>query len=93
MVLSSNDTALGKITGDGVIGYERAFMTAGVPSVIGSLWNVSDTSTVLLMTEFYKNLYANQDKTQALQKAMLTTMKKYPKPFDWAGFTLTGDTL
>lgn len=93
VVLSSGDTALGKITGDGVIGYERAFMTSGVPSVIGSLWSVSDTSTILLMTEFYKNLLSKQDKTQALQQAMLTTMKKYPKPYDWAGFTLTGDTL
>ncbi len=93
VVLSSCDTALGKITGDGVIGLERAFMTAGVPSVIGSLWDVPDKSTALLMTEFYKNLQTNKDKPQALQQAMLTVMKKYPNPFDWAGFTFTGDTL
>ena len=93
VVLSGCKTGLGKITGDGVIGLERAFMAAGAKSVISSLWNVSDSSTALLMTEFYKNLQKNPNKTQALQQAMLTTKKQYPSPFDWAGFTFTGDTL
>ncbi|BAZ08577.1 hypothetical protein NIES4071_03820 [Calothrix sp. NIES-4071] len=93
VVLSSCNTALGKITSDGVIGYERAFMTAGVPSLIGSLWDINDEATILLMTQFYKNLFTNHNKPQALQQAMLTTKQKYPNPRDWAGFTFTGDTL
>jgi CHAT domain-containing protein len=93
VVLSACETGLGKITSDGVIGLERAFIAAGVKSVMSSLWNVSDSSTALLMTEFYKNLQKNPNKTQALQQAMLATKKKYPSPFDWAGFTFTGDTL
>lgn len=90
VVLSSSQTALGRITGDGVIGLSRAFFAAGVPSVIGSLWYVPDQSTAFLMTEFYKHLRENPDKAAALRQAMLATMKKYPHPMEWAAFTLIG---
>ncbi len=90
VVLSSNDTALGKITADGVIGLSRSFLTAGVPSVIGSLWIVSDNETAFLMIEFYEKLSENPDKAAALRHAMLATMKKYPNPQYWAAFTLIG---
>lgn len=90
VVLSSNSTALGKITGDGASGLSRSFFAAGVPTVVGSLWTVDDTSTVLLMTKFYENLRENPDKASALRQAMLATMKQYPNPKDWAAFTLIG---
>lgn len=90
VVLTGGNTALGRITGDGVIGLSRAFLAAGADSVIGSLWNVSDISTVTLMSEFYGNLSKNTDKAGALRQAMLETMKKYPNPEDWAAFTLIG---
>ncbi|WP_234711189.1 CHAT domain-containing protein [Nostoc punctiforme] len=90
VVLSSNDTALGKITADGVIGLSRSFFAAAVPSVIGSLWSVPDKETAFLMIEFYQKLSENPDKAAALRHAMLATMKKYPNPRDWAAFTLIG---
>jgi CHAT domain-containing protein len=88
--LSAGNTALGKITGDGVIGLSRSFFSAGVSTVVGSLWDVSDSSTKFLMTDFYENLQKNPDKAAALRQGMLATMKKYPKPRDWAAFTLIG---
>ena len=91
VVLSACDTGRGKITGDGVIGLSRSLISAGVPSVIVSLWSVPDTPTADLMTEFYKNLEENPDKAQALRQAMLSTMKNYPNPVDWAAFTLIGE--
>ncbi|MBV6622707.1 MAG: CHAT domain-containing protein [Rivularia sp. (in: Bacteria)] len=90
VVLSACETALGRITNDGVIGLSRAFFTAGADSVIGSLWLVPDESTATLMTEFHANLSKNTDKASALRQAMLETMKQYPNPRDWAGFTLVG---
>jgi CHAT domain-containing protein len=95
VVLSGGASANGKITGDGVIGLPRAFIAAGAKTVVGSIWEISDKPTVLLllMTEFYKNLQTNLDKSQALQKAMLTMIKQYPNPRDWAAFTLIGDKL
>jgi CHAT domain-containing protein len=91
VVLSACDTGRGRITGDGVIGLSRSLITAGVPSIIVSLWKVPDDSTAFLMTEFYKNLNTTSDKAQALRQAMLTTRQKYPEPLNWAAFTLIGE--
>jgi CHAT domain-containing protein len=91
VILSACDTGRGRITGDGVIGLSRSFITAGVPSVIVSLWSVPDAPTASLMTQFYQNLKQNPDKAQALRQAMLTTMGTHPNPKDWAAFTLIGE--
>ncbi|MGB3759898.1 MAG: CHAT domain-containing protein [Rivularia sp. (in: cyanobacteria)] len=90
VVLSGCETALGRITSDGVIGLSRAFLAAGADSAIGSLWDIPDLPTASLMTEFHANLSKNTGKADALRQAMLETMKKYPNPRDWAGFTLVG---
>jgi CHAT domain-containing protein len=92
VVLSACDTGRGRITGDGVIGLSRSFISAGVPSVLVSLWSVPDAPTASLMTEFYQNLQKNPDKAQALRQAMLTTMKQHPNPKNWAAFTLIGES-
>jgi CHAT domain-containing protein len=91
VVLSACNTGRGRITGDGVIGLSRSLISAGVPSVLVSLWAVPDAPTASLMTEFYQNLQKNPDKAQALRQAMLTTMKQHPNPKDWAAFTLIGE--
>jgi CHAT domain-containing protein/tetratricopeptide (TPR) repeat protein len=91
VVLSACNTGEGRITGDGVIGLSRALISAGVPSVIVSLWSVPDAPTSELMQAFYQNLQNNPDKAQALRQAMLTTMKTHPGPRNWAAFTLIGE--
>jgi CHAT domain-containing protein len=91
VVLSACNTGFGRITGDGVIGLSRALISAGVPSVIVSLWAVPDAPTSELMQSFYQNLQNNPDKAQALRQAMLTTMKTHPQPRNWAAFTLIGE--
>jgi CHAT domain-containing protein len=91
VVLSACNTGFGRITGDGVIGLSRALISAGVPSVIVSLWAVSDAPTSELMQSFYQNLQNNPDKAQALRQAMLATMKTHPGPRNWAAFTLIGE--
>ena len=89
-VLSACDTGRGRITGDGVVGLSRALITAGVPSVIVSLWAVPDAPTAALMTEFYRQLQPGQTKAQALRQAMLVTLETHPEPINWAAFTLMG---
>ncbi|MBD1841775.1 tetratricopeptide repeat protein [Coleofasciculus sp. FACHB-64] len=92
VVLSACDTGRGDITGDGVVGLSRSLISAGVPSVMVSLWAVNDNSTAFLMTEFYRNLQQNPDKAVSLRQAMLTAMKQYPNPKQWAAFTLIGES-
>lgn len=89
-ILSACDTGRGRITGDGVVGLSRALITAGVPSVMVSLWAVPDAPTAELMTEFYNQLAQGQDNAQALRQAMLITMQQHPEPRNWAAFTLLG---
>ncbi|WP_413164559.1 CHAT domain-containing protein [Capilliphycus salinus ALCB114379] len=90
VVLSACNTGRGKITEDGVIGLSRAFISAGVPSVIVSLWYIPDNPSADLMIEFYRQMQTTSDKAYALRQAMIETMKKHPRPLEWAGFLLIG---
>jgi CHAT domain-containing protein len=90
VVLSACQTGLGHLTnGDELVGLSRAFIYAGTPSVVSSLWVVKDESTAYLMTEFHKNL-RKYDKAEALRRAQLKTKKKYKSPYHWASFVLIG---
>lgn len=93
VTLSACQTGLGVATsGDEVIGMNRAFIYAGAPSIIASLWSVSDLSTATLMEDFYKNL-RTMPKDEALQQAQISllNMDRFSDPFYWAPFYLTGD--
>jgi len=91
VVLSACQTALGNLTkGDELVGLSRAFIYAGTPTVLSSLWVIQDESTSYLMTEFYKNL-RKYSKAEALRRAQRSTKKKYSSPYHWASFVLIGD--
>ncbi|WP_049559170.1 CHAT domain-containing tetratricopeptide repeat protein [Limnoraphis robusta] len=92
VVLSACNTGLGKITEDGVIGLSRSFISAGVPSVIVSLWYIPDHPSADLMIEFYQQMQTISDKALALRKAMIKTIEKHPRPLEWAGFILIGQS-
>lgn len=91
VVLSACDTGQGTILSDGVVGLSRSLLAAGAPSLLVSLWKVSDEATADLMVAFYQQLESNPDKAQALRQAMLKTRQKHPDPVDWAAFTLVGE--
>ena len=91
VVLSACDTGRGVISDDGVIGLSRAWIMAGIPTVIVSLWSVPDAPTSALMLEFYRQLAQGADKAQALRRAMLTILQQHPDPLDWAAFALIGE--
>jgi len=92
VVLSACQTQLGaQSKGDDIVGLNRAFIYAGASSVIASLWVVDDEATSLLMKAFYSHLKQGMSKAAALQAAQTATRKKYPNPYYWAAFVLTGD--
>jgi CHAT domain-containing protein len=100
VTLSACETGLARGTkgdfpqGDDLVGLTRAFIYAGAPSVVASLWKVSDDSTVDLMRSFYVNLQT-MPKAEALQKAELALAKSNAMasshPYFWAPFILVGD--
>ena len=92
VVLSACNTGGGDLSGDGVTGLSRAFIAAGVPSLIVSLWSVPDAPTGELMAVFYEEWLRHGDKAQALRQAMLAIRDRYPNPINWAAFTLIGES-
>ena len=56
VVMSACETGLGEITEVGIEGLQRAFKSAGVETLIMSLWKVDDKATELLMRDFYTHL-------------------------------------
>jgi len=98
VMLSACETALVRSEvgdfplGDDLVGLSRAFIHAGAPSVVASLWKVSDESTVELMRAFYRNI-KTMSKSEALQRAQLDLMKSDLcfHPYFWAPFILLGD--
>jgi CHAT domain-containing protein/tetratricopeptide (TPR) repeat protein len=79
--LSACETGLGQSAGgEGLLGLQRAFQTAGAKTVVASLWKVPDRATQLLMTRFYDNLWQRRmTKLEALREAQRWLMREGPK--------------
>ena len=95
-VLSACNSGTGEWKkGEGMMSLARAFAFAGCPSLVMSLWNVSDQSTSELMTAFYENLKVGQPKDEALRQAKLhylqTASSEYTKPIYWGSFVAVGN--
>ncbi|RKZ16690.1 hypothetical protein DRQ53_05595 [bacterium] len=93
-VLSSCSSGTGKIlNGEGVLGLSTAFLSAGVPAVLASLWAVDDGATAQFMELYYGFLATEQTCAEALtsaqQKMRVQTATRHP--YYWAGFVLIGD--
>jgi len=93
-VLSGCETAGGRVTtGEGTLGLTAAFLSAGVPVVVSSLWPVDDRVTRLIMRSFYRHLAAGDPVATALRRSQLEISRsaKYAHPYFWAGFTTVGE--
>lgn len=92
VTLSACQTQVGQLSkGDEIVALNRAFLYAGTPTVMASLWSVDDRATSLLMERFYTHLRAGMGKAEALRHAQQEVRKEYEHPYYWAAFTLTGD--
>jgi CHAT domain-containing protein/tetratricopeptide (TPR) repeat protein len=91
VVMSACETGLGRMSaGDEMTGLTRTFLAAGAKVVVSSLWSVSDDSTALLMQEFYRGLKSGKSSAEAMRTAEIEVRKKYPHPYYWAAFIVTG---
>ncbi len=104
VVLSACRTALGPVEGDGVIGFARAFLSAGARSVVATQWDVSDRVSYEVMREFYARRARGASNSRALRGAQLAVLRALragtihadgaalpETPRLWAGFVLTGE--
>lgn len=74
----------------GVYGLRRAIQAAGAQTLVTSLWDVDDASTMQLMVEYYRQLRSGQDRVDAMHKAMRKVRLQHPHPYYWAPFIVLG---
>lgn len=94
LVLSACQTGINEqIPGDELIGLTRAFLYAGVKSIMVSLWTVNAVSTMKFMESFYKKIQCRMNKAEALQQTQIEMIKdrQFFHPYYWAPFILIGD--
>jgi CHAT domain-containing protein/lipopolysaccharide biosynthesis regulator YciM len=77
VVLSACDTGLGKFAGsEGMLGLQRAFLSAGAGATLCTLWSISDAATSVLMEQFYSNLWQKKtSRLEALRQAQITVLR------------------
>jgi CHAT domain-containing protein len=91
VTLSACETALGSLAnGDDMVGLTRGFLYAGASSIVASLWPIADRETTELMSAFYVDL-KSMGKAEALRNAQLAARSRFPHPFYWAAFHISGD--
>jgi CHAT domain-containing protein len=95
VVLSTCSSAGGLPVGpEGVAPLVRPLIAAGVPAVIGSLWDVEDATAEELMVSFHRHYRQGSDAAVAMQSAQLDLLRnKNPglrSVFAWAPFQVIG---
>lgn len=95
VVLAACDTGAGPVRGgEGVLSLARAFLAAGAPAVVESLWPVDDEAGAELFKTFHTRLRAGADPASALQAAQLALLhhpdERFQLPAKWAGFAVIG---
>ncbi|MCF8225364.1 MAG: CHAT domain-containing protein [Bacteroidales bacterium] len=96
VVLSSCNSGYGKMQkGEGMMSMARGFIYAGCPSIIMTLWQVSDRSSSELMSNFYKHLKKGKSKKSALRQAKIDYIRASDNlksnPYFWSSFLVVGD--
>jgi CHAT domain-containing protein len=76
---------------DELMALVRAFLLAGTPSVVASLWALDDAAGCDFATHFYKAwLTDGLPLARAFQQATLAVRRDRPNPFYWAPLALFG---
>jgi CHAT domain-containing protein len=93
VVLSACETGKGKVfRAEGIVGLTRAFMVAGAPRVLVSLWRVDDAATRALMARFHAAWNAGKPAAAALREAQahVRSKEEWKHPRFWAAWVLWG---
>ena len=80
--------------GDEWVGLNQAFLAAGTPTVLASLWSIDDRVSSTFMSGFYDEL-GPEGKAVALARMQRSFIRnaRTSHPFYWAAFTVFGDPL
>lgn len=86
------DTGMGSArAGEGVFGPRRAFVVAGVHTLVIRPWSIPDARTRERMEHFYRPLREGAPRADALREARLAARERHPNPWFRSTFTCQGD--
>jgi len=97
IVLSACQTGIGKNQmGEGVYSLARGFASAGIPSIMTTLWSVENKPVYGLTKLFFENVREGHPLDIALQNARIQWLEESAGtdqlPYSWAGVVLVGQT-
>ena len=91
VTLSACETGLNEVLpGEEIIGLARGFISAGVRSMLLTLWTVNDDAAKRLMIEFYSNLQRGNSFPASLRLAQLKFIEDGDHPYYWSPFFSIG---
>jgi CHAT domain-containing protein len=75
VVLSACRTALGRVTGEGTLGFTRSFLAAGARAIVATTWEMPDDAGLRMMDAFYAARAGGSSVTAALRTAQLRQLR------------------
>lgn len=95
VVLAACSTMVGPTTtAEGTTSIARAFLVGGVPSVIGTLWDVDDAVVSRIAYDFHTSFARGESPATALRSASLRALRSSDsdvrRPSSWGAFELAG---
>ncbi|HOX25446.1 MAG TPA: CHAT domain-containing protein [Candidatus Krumholzibacteria bacterium] len=93
-VLTSCGSASGAvISGEGMVGPASGFVSAGVGTVVATLWPIEDRDAPAFSRRFYRELAQGRTAAEALQRTQqwLRGRPETAHPASWAGYVLLGE--
>jgi CHAT domain-containing protein len=96
VVLAACGTLRGKVGGvEGMPSLARSFLAAGASTVVGTLWDTDDASSIRLLTSFHRSIAADASPAAALRDAQLDAIARGgtdANPKNWAQYVIYGTT-
>ena len=95
VVLGACETSRGQVKDvEGALTLARAFLEAGSPAVLATLWKAEDRATAMFLSEFHRRLAAGGSAVASLRSAQIQMMQETDRtlrrPTAWAPFVLFG---
>jgi CHAT domain-containing protein len=91
VVLSACSTVVAEPTrSGGFLGLARPFLSGGVRSVVGTLWDVDDAASRAVLVAFHRRLGSGGSPAAALRAAQVEALQSGWPPSAWAAFAIVG---
>lgn len=93
ITLSSCESGWGRLeNAEGLLGLNRAFVQAGTPNVVFSLWKVYDKVSAKMMVDFYGDILEGRNYSASLRQAKLNLLNREEtaSPHFWSAYLLIG---